>query len=37
MRALGAIVDHVILMTYEWGILYGPAMAYRPLTSTESA
>ena len=26
----GALVDHVILMTYEWGYTYGPAMAVSP-------
>lgn len=29
--ALGALVDHVILMTYEWGYTYGPPMAVSPL------
>ncbi|MGE4354328.1 MAG: LysM peptidoglycan-binding domain-containing protein [Oscillospiraceae bacterium] len=29
-EAIGALVDHVILMTYEWGYLYGPAMAVAP-------
>ncbi len=28
---LGQIVDHVILMTYEWGYLYGPPMAVAPV------
>jgi len=28
--ALGALVDFVIIMTYEWGYLYGPAMAVAP-------
>ncbi len=28
--SMGALVDHVILMTYEWGYLYGPAMAVAP-------
>lgn len=27
----GALVDHVILMTYEWGHTYGPPMAVAPL------
>lgn len=27
----GALVDHVILMTYEWGYTYGPPMAVSPL------
>lgn len=26
----GALVDHVIIMTYEWGYTYGPAMAVAP-------
>lgn len=29
--ALGAEADQVILMTYEWGYLYGPAMAVAPV------
>lgn len=29
--AIGAIVDHVILMTYEWGHTYGPPMAVAPV------
>jgi len=29
--ALGAIVDHVLVMTYEWGYTYGPPMAVAPL------
>lgn len=29
--ALGALVDHVIIMTYEWGYLRGPAMAVAPI------
>ena len=27
----GALVDHVILMTYEWGYTYGPPMAVAPI------
>ena len=27
----GALVDHVILMTYEWGYTFGPAMAVSPI------
>lgn len=30
-RALGAIVDHALLMTYEWGYTYGPPMAVAPI------
>ena len=30
-RALGAAVDSVLLMTYEWGYKYGPNMAVAPL------
>lgn len=30
-RALGKAVDHVLLMTYEWGYKYGPPMAVAPL------
>lgn len=29
--ALGKLVDHVILMTYEWGYTYGPAKAVAPI------
>lgn len=29
----GELVDFVILMTYEWGYLYGPAMAVAPIDS----
>jgi len=29
--AHGQIVDYVILMTYEWGYTYGPAMAIAPV------
>lgn len=29
--ALGAIADRALLMTYEWGYTYGPAMAVSPL------
>lgn len=28
---LGAAADHVLLMTYEWGYTYGPAMAVAPI------
>ncbi len=31
--ALGAIADHVLLMTYEWGYTYGPPMAVAPLAN----
>lgn len=27
----GALLDHVIIMTYEWGFTYGPPMAVAPL------
>lgn len=30
-RAIGAIVDHVLLMTYEWGYKYGPPLAVSPI------
>ncbi len=30
-RALGALADHVLLMTYEWGYTYGPPMAVAPV------
>ena len=29
--ALGAVTDHVLLMTYEWGYTYGPPMAVAPI------
>lgn len=28
---IGAVADHVLLMTYEWGYTYGPPMAVAPL------
>lgn len=31
----GSLVDHVILMTYEWGYTYGPAMAVAPINEVE--
>ncbi len=31
--AVGAAVDYVLLMTYEWGYTYGPPMAVAPLPS----
>lgn len=30
-RALGEIVDHALIMTYEYGYTYGPPMAVAPL------
>ncbi len=30
-RALGKAVDHALLMTYEWGYMYGPPMAIAPI------
>ena len=30
-KALGEIVDHALIMTYEWGYTYGPPMAVAPL------
>ena len=30
-RALGKIVDHALIMTYEWGYTYGPPLAVAPL------
>lgn len=30
-KRIGEIVDRVIIMTYEWGYTYGPAMAVAPL------
>lgn len=34
-EAIGKIVDRVILMTYEWGYTYGPAMAVAPIHLVE--
>lgn len=31
----GELVDHVILMTYEWGYTYGPAQAVAPINQVE--
>lgn len=33
--AHGSIVDHVILMTYEWGYTFGPARAVAPIDQVE--
>lgn len=33
---LGQNVDHVFLMTYEWGYAYGPPMAVAPLNKVRS-
>ena len=30
-EAQGKIVDFIIIMTYEWGYIYGPAMAVAPI------
>ena len=30
-RALGQLVDHALIMTYEWGYTYGPPMAVAPI------
>jgi spore germination protein len=30
-RKLGEVADYVLLMTYEWGYTYGPAMAVAPI------
>lgn len=30
-KRLGEIADYVLLMTYEWGYAYGPAMAVAPI------
>lgn len=34
--AIGAAVDAVLLMTYEWGYTYGPPMAVAPLPSVRA-
>lgn len=31
--AIGAIADYVLLMTYEWGYLFGPPMATSPINN----
>lgn len=30
-KALGELVDHALIMTYEWGYTYGPPMAVAPI------
>lgn len=35
-RAIGEIADRVIIMTYEWGYLYGEPMAISPLNEVEA-
>lgn len=30
-RALGELVDHALIMTYEWGYTYGPPLAVAPI------
>lgn len=35
-RLIGEIADRVIIMTYEWGYLYGEPMAISPLRDVES-
>ena len=34
-KAIGEIVDHVIIMTYEWGYTYGEPMAVSPLNNVK--
>lgn len=34
-EAHGRLVDHVILMTYEWGYTFGPPMAVAPIDQVE--
>lgn len=34
-EAHGRLVDHVILMTYEWGYTFGPAQAVAPIDQVE--
>ena len=34
--AIGAIVDRVLLMTYEWGYTYGPPMAVAPINQVRN-
>lgn len=33
--AIGKVTDHVLLMTYEWGYLYGPPMATSPVNKVQ--
>lgn len=35
-RLIGEVADRVIIMTYEWGYLYGEPMAISPLREVES-
>ena len=35
-RAIGEIVDRVIIMTYEWGYVYGEPMAISPYSEVEA-
>lgn len=35
-RAIGEIADRVIIMTYEWGYVYGEPMAISPLSEVEA-
>ncbi len=34
-EAIGAIMDEIILMTYEWGYTYGPPLAVAPIDQVE--
>lgn len=34
-KRIGDIVDRVVIMTYEWGYTYGPAMAVAPIDEVE--
>jgi spore germination protein len=34
-KEIGALVDHVLLMTYEYGYMYGPAMAVAPVNEVK--
>jgi len=35
-RALGELVDHALIMTYEWGYTYGPPLAVAPIHQVRS-
>ncbi len=35
-RAIGAVADYVILMTYEWGYKFGPPGAVAPIRNVEN-
>lgn len=34
-KALGELVEHALIMTYEWGYTYGPPMAVAPINQVQ--